>query len=248
MNNFRELKICVVIPTYNNEKTLEAVVNDALRFAPAVMVVNDGSTDFTPKLLNQLDNRVIRLSYDKNQGKGHALQLAFREALSFGYDYVISMDADGQHKADDLQKFAKILSQNPDSLIVGSRSLTAPNMPKQNTFANRFSNFWFAVQTLHRLPDTQSGFRAYPLRKMGKMRLLTSRYEAELELLVRCAWRGIALLPLEVDVYYPPQNERVSHFRPRVDFLRISVLNTILCLVALVYGYPSMLFHKIFKK
>ena len=76
---------------------------------------------------------------------------------------------------------------------------------------------------------------------------MTSRYETELEILVRSAWRGIPLIPVPINVYYPPAEERVSHFRPRADFFRISVLNAVFCLLAVVYGYPSMLWHKIFK-
>ena len=78
---------------------------------------------------------------------------------------------------------------------------------------------------------------------MGKMKLLSSRYEAELALLVRSAWRGIDILPIPINVYYPPKEERVSHFRPGMDFFRISVLNTFLTFAALLYGYPAMLFH-----
>ena len=245
-NVFSDLKLCVVIPTYNNEKTLVSVVENALEYCPAVMVVNDGSTDSTPLILNQLGENIIKIQYKKNRGKGYAMRQAFRLAASFGYDYVLTMDADGQHLATDLPKFAEAVRKWPDTLIVGSRGMVQENMPKQNTFANRFSNFWFALQTAHKLPDTQSGFRVYPLKKMGKMHWFSTRYETELEILVRSAWKGIPIQPIPIEVYYPPQNERVSHFRPRADFFRISVLNTIFCLVAIVYGYPAMLFHKIF--
>ena len=245
-NVFSDLKLCVVIPTYNNEKTLESVVEDAHRYCPAVMVVNDGSTDSTPLVLNQLGDGIIKIQYKPNRGKGYALRQAFRLAMQAGYDYVLTMDADGQHLATDLPKFAEAIRQHPDTLIVGSRGMVQENMPKKNTFANRFSNFWFCVQTARKLPDTQSGFRVYPLKKMGNMHWFSTRYETELEILVRSAWRGINIQPIPIEVYYPPQNERVSHFRPRADFFRISVLNTIFCLGAIVYGYPAMLFHKIF--
>ena len=164
---FKKHKLCIVIPTYNNEKTLENVVNAALKYCAAVMVVNDGSTDSTSLIMNQLDNRIIRLSYKKNQGKGHALKVAFQTARNAGYDYILTMDADGQHQAADLDNFATILDQQPNALLVGSRNLTAENMPQQNTFANKFSNFWFTLQTARKLPDTQSGFRVYPLKKNG---------------------------------------------------------------------------------
>jgi hypothetical protein len=120
-------------------------------------------------------------------------------------------------------------------------------MPSGNNFANKFSNFWFTAQTGRRLKDTQNGFRLYPLAAMKGMRPLTSRFEAELELLVRAAWKGIPIRPVPVNVFYPPKDERVSHFRPGKDFLRISLLNTCLTILAILYGYPSILWHKLFK-
>ena len=100
------------------------------------------------------------------------------------------------------------------------------------------------VQTCRRVPDTQTGFRLYPLRKLWGYRLLTARYEAELELLVFAAWHGVAIHSIPVDVYYPPAEERVSHFRPGADFARISALNTLLCGLAVVYGLPCWLWRK----
>lgn len=102
-------------------------------------------------------------------------------------------------------------------------------MPGTNTFANKFSNFWFAVQTGIRLPDTQTGMRIYPLQRLHGLSLLTSRYEAELELLVFAAWSNEKIIPVPVRVYYPSAEERISHFRPAYDFTRISILNTFLC-------------------
>ena len=122
------------------------------------------------------------------------------------------------------------------------------NMPQGNRFANRFSNFWFTVQTAHRLPDTQTGYRLYPLERMHGLRPTFDRYEAELEMLVRAAWRGIELIPVGVNVVYPPKGERISHFKPTADFVRISLLNTALCVLAAVYGYPRMALHRLFKR
>ena len=133
-------------------------------------------------------------------------------------------------------------------LVVGSRNLKAEGMPEKNTFANNFSNFWFKVQTFKKLPDTQTGFRLYSLHNLPNLKILTRRYETELELLVFSAWRNVKLIPTQVRVYYPPKEERVSHFRPFADFTRISILNTFLCFAALLYGYPSMLIRSLIKK
>jgi len=238
--------ICVVIPTYNNEKTLAAVIDSVLGYIASVVVVNDGSTDRTGEILASCGEKINIVSYAKNRGKGYALKRGFDCAQQMGFKYALTLDSDGQHFAEDIPQFVAAAEKNPDALIVGNRNLTQDNMPKKNTFANRFSNFWFALQTGTRLPDTQTGYRLYPLEKMKRLRPFTSRYEAELEILVRCAWRGIRLVSLPIRVYYAPEGERVSHFRPGMDFFRISLLNTLFVFLAVVYGYPARLFRWLF--
>lgn len=240
----RQLKVCTVIPTYNNRGTVGNVVERVLDYCNDIIVVNDGCTDDTARILALFEERITVVHYAENRGKGYALKRGFAKAKAMGFDYALTIDSDGQHFPEDIPLFVEALEQHPGALIVGSRNLKQDNMPGKNTFANKFSNFWFNVQTGIDLPDTQTGYRLYPLRKLPSLDLLTSRYEAELELLVFSAWRGLDLVPIQVNVYYPKGEERVSHFRPFWDFFRITVLNTILCLVALVYGWPSRLLRK----
>ena len=236
--------VCVVIPTYNNAGTLPQVVAQVQAYGLPVMVVDDGCTDATGEWLRQAKGITV-VSYTPNRGKGYALRQGFERARRMGYSYVLTIDADGQHKAHDIPRLLQAHAARPEALIIGSRNLNAEHMPRGNTFANRFSNFWFAVQTAHPLPDTQTGFRIYPLCHYGRLWWLTWRYEAELELLVWAVWKGAPVCPVTVDVYYPPRELRVSHFRPYADFLRISLLNTVLCVLAVVYGYPRMLITRL---
>ena len=229
--------ICVVIPTYNNEGTVESVVRRTLEECSDVIVVNDGSTDRTGEILRSIEG-ISLVEYPENRGKGHALKKGFKKALQMGFAYVITLDADGQHFPSDIGKFLEVNRRAPGALIIGSRNLEGIERSKGSGFANKFSNFWFCVQTGKRLDDTQTGYRLYPVRKMRGLSLLTSRYEAELELLVLSSWHGIDIVPVKIDVFYPPRAERVSHFRPVKDFVRISILNTVLCFLAVVYGLP----------
>lgn len=243
---------CVIVPTYNNAGTLIDVLHRLQEQRVDIIVVNDGSTDGTAALLEIWRNEAYEgrhevVSYAKNQGKGYALREGFLRAIELGYDNAITIDSDGQHYPEDLPRFVEAMAGHPGALVVGNRKLQQKNMPKGNTFANHFSNFWFALQTWQVLPDTQTGYRAYPLRHLHGLRLLTCRYEAELELLVLAAWHGVKLVSTPIRVYYPPQGERVTHFRPFWDFMRISLLNTVLCVLCLVYGWWSMLFYKIFR-
>lgn len=243
-----ENEVCAIIPTYQNAKTLLKVVADVHRVVDTVFVVDDGSNDGTAALLdkatgNERPEKV--LTHPKNCGKGAALKTGLTYARQQGFRYAVTVDADGQHRADDIPALLKAVEEEPDALAIGSRGLQHENMPAKSTFANRFSNFWFALQTLQRLPDTQSGLRVYPLQRLHGLRWMSARYEAELTLLVFSAWAGVKLLPVPVSVYYPPRDQRVTHFRPGRDFTRISVLNTLLCFLMVVYGWPRIFCRQI---
>ena len=234
----RDRGICVVIPTYNNAGTIADVVRRTLEQCLDVIVVADGPTDETIQILQGIEGITV-VSYEKNAGKGTALKRGFRKALEMGFAYAITLDADGQHFPEDIPTMLHANQKHPGALIVGQRKgLEEMERSKGSKFANAFSNFWFAIQTGHRLKDTQTGFRLYPLKKLYGLSLLTSRYEAELELLVFSAWHGTKIVSIPVNVYYPSPEERVSHFRPIKDFSRIFILNTLLCILAVVYGLP----------
>lgn len=257
----RDRGICVVIPTYNNVGSIEAVVRETLRYCLDVIVVSDGSTDGTAEVLQRLTqemtadelsaqastsvHRLALISYTRNRGKGYALREGFREARRQGFSYAITLDGDGQHYPYDIYTFLRGNQEHPGELLVGERQMEGVVRSKGSAFANRFSNFWFYIQTGCPLRDTQTGYRLYPLKKLHGLSLLTSRYEAELELMVFASWHGTRLRSLPVDVFYPAPEERVSHFRPGKDFLRITLLNMVLCLLAIVYGLPLRLFRAV---
>ena len=218
-------KICVLIPTFDNAASLCDVVQGVLPKGYPVLVVDDGSRVPATALLADVAGDLHVLRHATNRGKGAALCTGFAWARENGFTHVITLDADGQHLPEDVPTLAKAVSETPDEIIVGNRfdprkfgSDNARNMSSGSQTANRLSNFWLRVQTGCRLPDTQTGFRAYPLRALHGLRWITSRYEAELELLVFAAWRNVRLRSVPIAVYYPPAEERVSHFRPRADF------------------------------
>lgn len=228
-------KLCAIIPTYNNSTTVVGVVEGVYRYCKDIIVVNDGCTDDTEARLKHCATPFVVVAYAQNRGKGYALIKGFEEARKRGFTHAITIDADGQHFPEDVPSLVEQSEQHPEAFIVGNRNLNEENMPRGNTFANKFSNFWFRLQTGVDLGDTQSGFRLYPLQRLHGLRYVTPRYEAELELLVYAAWRGEEILSVPVRVYYPPAEERVSHFRPFKDFMRISLLNCALCIGALFY-------------
>ena len=244
---FSELKCCVIVPTYNNDKTLEMILRDVQNYTDAILVVNDGSTDATSRILNHF-REIVVLNHDRNRGKGLALRTGFREAVRRGFRYAITIDSDGQHFPADLPEFIEWIEKDPDSLIVGARNMSQTGVPGTSSFGHKFSIFWFRVETGIKIPDVQSGFRLYPLDRIKDMKFFTSKFEFEVEILVRSAWKGIKILSVPVNVYYAPKEERVSHFRKFRDFTRVSITNTVLVLLALCWHRPIMILRDLRNK
>ncbi len=239
-----QLKIVVIIPTYNNAKTLLQVINQTKEYSNNIIVVNDGSTDETVDILASITDIEVS-TFDKNKGKGSALKHGLLLAKSEGFEHAITLDSDGQHFPSDIPLFIDEIEKTPQTILVGERNLNAENMPSKNTFANRFSNFWFRLETGIKLNDTQSGYRLYPLDSLSEMKYYTTKYEFELELLVFSAWRGVPIQNIPINIHYPPEGERVSHFRPLRDFTRISILNTFLVIVTFLWIIPRNFFRKL---
>lgn len=241
------LGCCVIMPTYNNATKVGAVIQDILGFTTHLIVVNDGSTDETAQILAQYP-AIDVVSYPINKGKGWALRTGFAHAVAKGFTHAITIDSDGQHLAMDIPYFLEKLEKNDNILVIGARNLHMENMPGKNTFANKFSNFWFEVATGLKMPDTQSGFRLYPIKKLSSFKFFTTKYEFEVEVIVRAAWAGIMVDHIPIQVIYPKKEERISHFRPLRDFTRISVLNTCIVLVTFLWIKPRDFFRYIFSR
>ncbi len=247
MDRFEKLGIVVLIPTFNNATTLPAVLEDVLTHTTQILVVNDGSTDDTENILERFP-QIKAITYKPNKGKGIAIQTGFAAAKEMGYAYAITLDSDGQHDAQDLYKLIDKLEETGPALIMGARNMDQDHIPGKSNFGNRFSNFWFWVNTGISLPDTQSGYRLYPIDPCTKIHYFTSRFEFEVEVMVRAAWSGVRVTSTPVSVYYPPADERITHFRPVPDFARISVLNTFLVFTRFLYILPRNLIQALFRK
>lgn len=241
-------KVCVLIPTYNNERTLKRVIDGVLAHTGDVIVINDGSTDTTAEILSAYPE-LRQIHLPENRGKGLALRTGFDLAVKEGFDFAITIDSDGQHFPEDIPVFINALKKEPDPgvLLIGARDMDQESVPGKSSFGNRFSNFWYWVETGIRLSDTQSGYRLYPLRELEKLSFFTNRFEFEIEVIVKAAWKGIRVKNVPVRVYYD-KTERVSHFRPVKDFFRISLLNTWLVFLTFFYIRPREFFRNIKKK
>ncbi len=212
------MKFCVLIPCYNHASTVAAVARSVPAELP-VLVVDDGSTLPLPELPG-----CTVFPLKPNRGKGAALRAGLQRAAELGFTHVITMDADGQHFAEDLPKFIAAATAQPDALVVGVRDFFAAGCPTHRRRSNAVSTFWFRVETGVRLGDTQCGFRCYPLALAQRLQTRSGRYAFELEFMVRASWVGTPIVAVPVKCSYA-DGIRNSHFRPVKDLAHITLMN-----------------------
>ena len=215
------MSVAIVIPVYNHEQQLEAVLNDCLQLGLPIFVVDDGSTDRTSAILEQIKGISV-LRHEQNQGKGAALLTGFTAAAK-NCDWAVTLDADGQHHPADADKLIGAIPEDMRPVIIGARQgMETKTVPWTSRSGRAFSNFWVWVSGGPRVSDSQSGFRLYPLPETLHLPVAARRFQYEVEVLVRAVQRNIPVLETPVRVVYQPKGERISHFRPFIDFCRNS--------------------------
>ena len=209
----------IIIPVYNHEKRIEDVIKKSLKLNMPVFVVDDGSTDSSYEKIRDIKG-IYLLQHNENRGKGAAITTGFAQAAKIA-DWAITIDADGQHNPEDSLKMIKAISEHERPIVVGRRQgMVGKKVPWTSRFGRRFSNFWIMISGGPRMADSQSGFRIYPLPESLKLNVIARRFQFEVEILVKAGWERIPVIEVPVSVNYAPGSERVSHFRPFIDFLR----------------------------
>lgn len=209
----------VIIPVYNHEQRLEEVMKKSLQLKMPVFVVDDGSTDSSYDKIKSFQG-IYPLRHHENMGKGAAIKTGFREAAKVA-DWAITIDADGQHNPQDALKMIQAIPENERPVVVGMRQgMVGREIPWTSRFGRKFSNFWVVLSGGPRMSDSQSGFRIYPLPESQKLNVISRRFQFEIEILVKAAWKKIPVIEVPIGVNYAPGAERISHFRPFKDFLR----------------------------
>lgn len=248
-SKMQQLQCCVVVATYNNEKTLAKVLDGILAYTSDIVLVNDGSEDRTLEILQNYP-QITQIHLPKNKGKGYALKKGFKKAVELGFEYAITLDTDGQHFPIDIPSFVETLenSETPEILIIGDRNMNNADVLASSAKGNRVSGYWVRSVTGLTLTDTQSGFRLYPIKAMQKIVFFwsTRKFEFETEAIVKSHWRGIKIINIPIQILYP--KDRVSHFRPFMDIARIVVLIIWFLIVRGLYIIPRDFLRSLKKK
>lgn len=211
--------VAVLIPAYDCAGTITAVVAGARHHVERVLVVDDGSRDDTAARAAMAGAEVLRQPV--NRGKGTALRAGLQRLAASGVERVVAMDGDGQHLPDELPALLAASAHAPHALVIGARQVEPGEVTPIRLFGNRFANRWVEIATGVALPDTQSGFRVYPLPETLALGARSGHFAFETEVLIRAARGGLQIVSVPVRAYYPPPAERVSHFRPFRDTIRI---------------------------
>ena len=225
------MKLCVLIPVYNHEHAIGAVVQQVLAHGLQCLLVDDGSHAGCRQALEALQlsqpDRITLLRLPENQGKGGAVLAGMQLARDNGFTHALQVDADGQHDTDAIPAFVAACMARPEAVICGYPRYDA-SVPRARLYGRYATHVWVWINTLSlRIRDSMCGFRFYPLAPtlaVANHAHIGRRMDFDTEILVRLDWAGIPIVNLPVRVFYPLDG--VSHFDVLRDNLRISLMHT----------------------
>lgn len=207
---------CVIIPAFNEEPRIAAVVRRVKEHVPAVVVVDDGSRDGTVREAEAAGATVLR--HETNRGKGVALETGFRHAREQGFDYLITMDGDGQHDPADLDRFVEAYTRTGIPVLVGNRMTDAARMPWVRRMTNRFMSALLSREMGQYVPDTQCGYRLFRCDVVPLVSAESTRFAAESEILLHVADRGIRIDAVPVATIYGNEKSKINPFKDTIRF------------------------------
>jgi len=212
-------KGCAIIPAYREGGRIGPVVSEVLKYMPHVIVVDDGSPDNTSSEAEQAGAIVIR--HEVNRGKGAALDTGFRAARERGYDFVVTMDGDGQHAAADVPCFIEAYTRTAVPVWVGSRMSDTKTMPFVRRMTNRFMSWLLSREMGQRVPDTQCGFRLYKVDVVPELPLESARFAAESEILMELSHKGVKIGSISIATIYGSEKSKIHPVKDTVRFIKM---------------------------
>ncbi len=211
----------VIIPAYNASSSIVEVLRRTSLVHPLehTIVVDDGSLDGTGALVRA--SGAVLISHGANRGKGAALQSGFDRALECGYDAVITMDSDLQHKPEDIPRFLLAFGTSHADIIIGSRLHSLTGMPYHRRVSNLMTTFLVGARTSASIEDSQSGFRFIDTRVLKRVRALSSGFEAETEFIIRASALGFTFASLPIETIYAGEKSTMTHWHTTKRFISV---------------------------
>lgn len=215
------MKLCVVIPTYNESLTIADLIRQLKKQDLDVLVIDDGSTDNTAGIAER--NGATILSNAKNEGKGASLVKGFNYALAHNFDAVITMDGDGQHSAWDIPYFIRLAEYSDSQVFIGNRMAKVKNMPALRFLTNKFMSWLISGIIKQNIADTQCGFRLIKKDVLEKITLKTNKFEIESELLIQAGRLGFKIESVPINTIYRGEKSRINPFTDTLRFIKFII-------------------------
>lgn len=212
------MKICVLIPTYNESKAIGGIIKRIKGQGLETVIVDDGSFDHTADIARQAG--AVVLENKINQGKGASLIQGFSYVLNSGFDAVITMDGDGQHLPEDIPFFLRLATYSQVGILVGNRMSKTKDMPVIRSVTNKFMSWLISSVIKQRIPDTQCGFRLIKREVLEKIKLKTTKYEIESELLIKAARLGFKIESVPIKTVYAGEKSQINPVMDTVRFIK----------------------------
>ena len=210
--------LCAVIPFYNEKETLHKIIDKTLNYVQFIFAVDDGSDDLW--YAKEIDKSNVKfISLDKNYGKGRALSAGFEEAISSGYEYVVTLDADLQHDPKYIPELLEGLKGN--DIVIGNRLYDLKGMPLQRRMSNKMTSFLLSKKTGHKILDSQCGFRAYSSKVLKEVKTVYAGFEAESEILVRAVRKGFKIGFINVPTIYGTEKSKMKAIKAITGFIKV---------------------------
>lgn len=214
----QKVKVCAVIPFYNEKNFLFDVVSETLNFVDFIIAVNDGSSDGSEETIVNLD-RVQVISLNRNYGKGYALQVGFNECIKNNFDIVFTLDADKQHDPAFIPDF--ISQINTFDIVIGNRLTDTSDMPMQRIISNKITSFLLSVKTGQNIFDSQCGYRAYNINVLKLIKTFSVGYEAESEILISAAKKDFKIGFVKIPTIYGNEKSKMNSFSAILGFIKV---------------------------
>ncbi|HEY1686844.1 MAG TPA: DUF2062 domain-containing protein [Tepidisphaeraceae bacterium] len=222
---YQHFNPAVIMPTFNNARTLPGVIEAALKLPVPIFVIDDGSSDSTPQILQQFASRIQTVRHARNRGKAAALRSGFAAARAAGFTHAITIDTDGQLNPTQIPHFLERAQNHPQSLIVGVRDENSADYPRSSRIGRRVSNFLVHLQSGLKIFDSQCGFRCYPLDFLQNVDCKAERFGFETEIMTRAGWAHCPIEEIHVTCHYKLPEGRVTHFCPWLDSFRAAAMH-----------------------
>ena len=235
------MKITIGIPAYNEEKNIAKIIIKLKKITDSIIVCDDGSSDMTSEIAKNLG--VIVISHKKNMGYGAAIRTIFEKSAEIGSDILVTFDADGQHRIEDVSRVLHPLENNESDIVIGSRFLgKQSNVPNYRKLGIKVITQVTNSSIKTKLTDSQSGFRAYSKQVLSKISLSEIGMGISTEILIKASSKGLRITEVPITILYSGDTSTHNPVSHGTSVLFSTIKFTSIEHPLKFYGIPSVIF------